>query len=612
MKKNFLVTTGLVDSWEFEEKNFPLGKWCEFYELNDFDDEKFNEKILMKNNVIGNKYHWDNHEKKFKDYEYLNKKVEYLLKVISEKLSNIHNVSENKEYWKTIIFHWLNSYTSTIFDRWENIRTFFEKNNTEKFYSNFISLNYLDYIPKDYTSFVNNSQKHEWNHMIYLRIFNFLNIQNLSLIEKKIRINYLEKKVVTSDTIKELNSSKKPSLVTRVIHMIDNVISKFAFSFNKIIIESFYFPKKEYLKICLRCKLIPTKYPNLFNFDIKENILPNNDKRTLLKNLLLRANGKDNFDKFLLQNLHKDIPMSYLENFDSIKRKLLPYSRQKKIIFSMHSLATNDNFKIYIAETKKVGSKFTIAEHGGGITLKFNPMSDFFKKASDKMITWGNTIQNKVRTNLSPTLPIIKSKKSKIGNDCIIIFSEGVKYTVKSFSGPELNESFNLFNEIVQFVNKLNPEIKSKIKFRSKGNFSFNSEKKFSEMFGKKSIVQHSIENSFDKAILNCKLIIATYPQTSFSESMYFNTPTILINKDFWQFSKTGFDTFNDLKENKIAFKDIYEAKNHINKHWSDLDLWWKSEKVQLARKRFLKNFFNVKPNWYREWSDYIYFSLSS
>ena len=41
MKKNFLVTTGLVDAWEFEEKNFPLGKWCEFYELNDFDDEKY-------------------------------------------------------------------------------------------------------------------------------------------------------------------------------------------------------------------------------------------------------------------------------------------------------------------------------------------------------------------------------------------------------------------------------------------------------------------------------------------------------------------------------------------------------------------------------------------
>ena len=56
MKKNFLVTTGLVDAWEFEEKNFPLGKWCEFYELNDFDDEKYRpcpllEKMVAEGNL---------------------------------------------------------------------------------------------------------------------------------------------------------------------------------------------------------------------------------------------------------------------------------------------------------------------------------------------------------------------------------------------------------------------------------------------------------------------------------------------------------------------------------------------------------------------------------
>jgi len=125
MKKNFLVTTGLADTWEFEERNFPLGKWCEFYELNDFDEEKFKEKIYAKNNVIKNTYHWDNPEKKLKDYEYLNKKVKYLLEIVSKELSNIHNIKENKEYWDIIIFRWINSYAATLFDRWENIRIFF-------------------------------------------------------------------------------------------------------------------------------------------------------------------------------------------------------------------------------------------------------------------------------------------------------------------------------------------------------------------------------------------------------------------------------------------------------------------------------------------------------
>ena len=51
--------------------------------------------------------------------------------------------------------------------------------------------------------------------------------------------------------------------------------------------------------------------------------------------------------QFLLSNLHKDIPKSYLENFDSIKKKILPFAKKKKIIFSMHSICDNDNFKIF-------------------------------------------------------------------------------------------------------------------------------------------------------------------------------------------------------------------------------------------------------------------------
>ena len=78
MKKNFLVTTGLIDTWEFEENNFLLGRWCEFYEFSDFEEKKFNKKILKKDNIIKNNIdHWDNYEKRNKDYEYLEKEIEY-------------------------------------------------------------------------------------------------------------------------------------------------------------------------------------------------------------------------------------------------------------------------------------------------------------------------------------------------------------------------------------------------------------------------------------------------------------------------------------------------------------------------------------------------------
>ena len=108
MKKNFLVTTGLIDMWEFDENNFLLGKWCELYEFDDLDEKKFKEKILMINTITKNSHHWDDDEKKIKDYEYIKKRLEYLLEIISEKLSKIHNVDEDKEYWRIVIYTWLN------------------------------------------------------------------------------------------------------------------------------------------------------------------------------------------------------------------------------------------------------------------------------------------------------------------------------------------------------------------------------------------------------------------------------------------------------------------------------------------------------------------------
>ena len=59
--------------------------------------------------------------------------------------------------------------------------------------------------------------------------------------------------------------------------------------------------------------------------------------------------------------------------------------------------------------------------------------------------------------------------------------------------------------------------------------------------------------------------------------------------------------------ENKIAFDNFKDAKSHINKTWNQLDIWWNKESVQFARKSFLSNYFNVKSNWYKEWSNYIY-----
>ena len=88
---------------------------------------------------------------------------------------------------------------------------------------------------------------------------------------------------------------------------------------------------------------------------------------------------------------------------------------------------------------------------------------------------------------------------------------------------------------------------------------------------------------------------------------MYLNVPSILIcDTKTWEFNKLSLKIFNILVKNKIAFKNYEQANKHINQTWDNLGLWWKNKKTQSARMYYLKNFFNVKTNWYNQWQDYI------
>jgi len=124
----------------------------------------------------------------------------------------------------------------------------------------------------------------------------------------------------------------------------------------------------------------------------------------------------------------------------------------------------------------------------------------------------------------------------------------------------------------------------------------------------RKTKTSRNFTHTFQKSIFNSKLIIVTYAQTAFSEAMCSNIPTMLVIKNnHWILSDSSLHMFETLKKNKIAFDNFDDAKIHIDKYWDNLDLWWKSDSVQLTRKKYLKYFFNVKPDWFKEWSDFIH-----
>ena len=56
------------------------------------------------------------------------------------------------------------------------------------------------------------------------------------------------------------------------------------------------------------------------------------------------------------------------------------------------------------------------------------------------------------------------------------------------------------------------------------------------------------------------------------------------------------------LEDAKILFYDEVAAARHVNKICSNIDSWWLSNKVQLARKEFCFVYARTSNNWAKDW----------
>ncbi len=106
-----LITTADERSWP-KNKTEPvlfLGEWC----------KRYSRKHIWENmDFEVASYHWDDREKLFSDYQYLQELYEKLLANLSETLNQIHGVDHSPRYWRILIGPWLGCFIQALFDRW--------------------------------------------------------------------------------------------------------------------------------------------------------------------------------------------------------------------------------------------------------------------------------------------------------------------------------------------------------------------------------------------------------------------------------------------------------------------------------------------------------------
>lgn len=567
MSTKTLITTCIELSNIKDKKNILYaGDWC-----------LKNQKLIKNKNVIHNI--WDSNQTIDSDY----KKIEKIHKKINLKLSNhlyyLHEKKISKKIWKNLIYIWLTYYLFFYYFKWKTmikISSINKKINFNLYESNDVHSN-IDSL--DFYNVSSNSDI--FNYLAFKRVISYQKknkLININLVKKNKKIYEKRKLSLNTTQNVKLNLSNKiilyfqKKLINHDLLIIDGINFKFKFFLN---LFSFQFP---------------INFKNIFNWEKAKKNLIKNKKKILISKI---ENDGTHFENFIFENIMSDLPLCFTSGFSYLDELSKKIKFKPKMIVSGTQHVHNELAKLWMLKQKyEHNKKLFIVSHGGGHQRLSLTMFDYEHKIGDYFFEW---LDKKKFYNYR--LPNTKysfnvKKRNKNADKIVFVGNELKPYINRISPGPMSISSSKIIDDLEIIFKNLNQNIRSKIFYAPKKKMIRYFSNKISKILKKDKILP------IGKLALNIqksKLVICSYPQTTFFDAIM-SGPTILVyNPKLWRHYNKLNKSYKVLKSHGIVFDNSFEAAKHINHIWKDIDKWWNEKEVVNARNIFLKEF-NLPP----------------
>ena len=545
---------------------------------------------FSKNKIIKND--WENPKLLQKNFIKLNKTIKKLGNIFSIQLSK-QNKNVETLIFKKIINVWLVHYVHSYYFKWKIIDKLLKREKKILFTRFDIDTSKVNTIDtKEYLLNLRSSDYH--NYIGYFKIFKYL--------EKKGNKNiFFSKKKIKIVSKKKENLSSMNKFLFLLFSSIENIFLSFKKIFFLESQNKFFF-----LRINKIFNQVPFKSNYLFNwnkfkkFQVNEKL---NTKTYLDNNIDLKDIKVNKFEKFLIKNFNEEIPTCYTNNFENLKNYIDKININPKIILTFFGHVYNELFKLWVMLKRKKIFLYII-EHGGH-HQKIRTIGDYEFEFGKKFISWVK--YNKRNTFSLPPINYYKKNHNleKERNFLIYIPIQKHKYISRINHGPQSNFQNYSLNNIEIFKKSLSREIFRNFLFAAKQEIDIDQKFYLNKLIYKKNILKPL---QFRNLLSRCKLVVCSYPQTAFVDSII-QKPTILVyKKNLWPCRGDFKNVYDLMIKNKIIFEDAKKASKHINKIWKDPLTWWMNTEVRSARELFLKkfNFTNDEEKVIRKWNTFL------
>lgn len=303
--------------------------------------------------------------------------------------------------------------------------------------------------------------------------------------------------------------------------------------------------------------------------------------------------------KELLPDAYKEI-YKKKEKFSNCNGKIMLCSAA-----SLSSDNSDEKFDLLLFKEKK--GKIYSVQHGGCY-------GDFFFRLGsmewgfDKFISWGHTKHQNYDINFQPLpSPQLKINYKKNRSQNILFLPTGNWYFWPRYVGMiSFEDTIYRLNDTISFLNELGIEFVDKIKYKEVwSSYSHFSEKDIlKEKFKSLQFIDTIPEKNFNKS----KLIVQNHYGTPLYKSLAANAPTICFwRRECWKLTSKALKLYDNLHDAGILFYDPKLAAQKLKEVWPDTTGWWKSDKIQDARKKFCEEFANKNDNWLSIWIKYLW-----
>ena len=590
---SLLVTTALPETFLEGRHVVFLGEWCKRYS----DTRKWSA-------VAGETlpYHWDIAGKRATDYQHVGDFIQRFMPALVSDVNSCHQCDRPLRYWQIVLGPWLSIYVAALFDRWETIRLALERH--PAFETVVLDPSPVFEPPTGWLDLQVRLADDPFNYLLYLSAIRHQCGAGVRFIDVRVEHGTRFQSGPPVQVRPASNRGILRSMRSRLFRALWRMQKH-----KRIVIAGSHLSLTAFVKLSVLLRQLPRLYPEFTEpIDRRQ---PETKSALELRDRFMslcrqRSASTHGFEAFFWDLIGRDFPWSCLEGRQVVEDRALQLDLSCRVAMTAGLHLTNELFKEWAAQQVLTGAALVTVEHGGSL-----PFDGYFHDVEETMadVHVPTFLPHHAKHTQLPPTKYVGSRpvRRRASRFLTVVMFDGPRYAIRASGQPHASQVIRCFETVSALFKALPDAERAALRVKlSPWNpqHSWDLKERFGDRLGEVHVLP---DMSLQQAFRQSRIVVCTYPQSTFAEALLADLPTILcFDPDIHGCHRVADETLRTLREARIVFFDPVLAAAHLGSIWSAPDMWWASPEVRQARAAFMKSTMNLGQRPLHQWAHFL------